>query len=222
MSVGFAVDSKGLLSCFFEECERQFRFLELDHGFRYVSGLASTKSGRQIIAPYNRQIIDPPFWAVTRYERHETVLELGYGDHGYIIEAYIYCGPYKRFAWLELLHALKKDDERAATCRAVKDEYLISDTVAGFAGVLKDNADHFAAPAPALIHKATTIRSMRIQEQIRQNHKRQITKASRLAAKAMARGDYRHVVELLHPHRDHIGRTDRQKLKHAREKLMKT
>ena len=84
--------SHELLSCFFEECERQFRFLEEEHGFTYISGLLEYKKHCKLIKPYNGKTGDlpEPFFAVTRYELDKRAIEIFYGDHNYALEVYVY------------------------------------------------------------------------------------------------------------------------------------
>ena len=94
-----------LLACFFTECESQFRFLEQKYGFTYLSGLVEYRGGRQIIQPYQNQAVEPPFQAVTRYEKDDVCLEITYGDKEQVLEPYVYFGTIYRLAAAEILMA---------------------------------------------------------------------------------------------------------------------
>ncbi len=100
--------AKNLLEHFFSGCESKLRFLEQRHGFSYISGLAEYRNNSKIIRPWREQDITETFTALTRYERADTSLEIMFGEHQFIIESFVYYGPYQRFSLTEVLTAARK------------------------------------------------------------------------------------------------------------------
>jgi len=72
-----SANAHDLLTCFFDECENRFRFLEEKHGYLCFSGMAEYKNNYKIIRPYKQNALQEgqPFFATTRYEKHNRTVE---------------------------------------------------------------------------------------------------------------------------------------------------
>ncbi len=220
MNNNLTSNSKALVACFFEECERRFRFLEQEHDFAYFSGLVEQKNGRQIITPYQNQDVEAPFWITTRYELEDVALEISYGDEAYVVEGYLHHNHVNRYEWQDILWAAKKSYSGLAAQMGITSEINLQGTLEHMADSIKDNIDKFTAPSHKILHRAQSLRSKHLEENIREIYKNNLERASIAAAKAFLDKDYRQVIALLTPYGEDINRADQKKLKLAKRKLL--
>ena len=214
--------SGDLLTCFFTECESQFRFLEQKHGYSYLSGLVEYRGGRQIITPYRNQFIDGPFRAVTRYEHDSINLEIVYGDKDYALEAYACYEHIYRLSLSDILSAVKKPDAGRTRHWLVTHEELVQDSVRSIANTVRKQWRHFLNPKPKVIERALSIRSKLMEQAIREQYKQEMDMASREAAKAFLEKDFTMVLMLLMPYERDLSPGDAKKLGLARRSLLET
>lgn len=212
---------KSLVACFLEECERQFRFLELEHGFKYFSGLASRQKGREIITPYKNQKIPNPFFLKTRYEQGNITLEITYGDLDFSLSHYLYYERISRLNWYDILAI---SGQHGAVCQNIQKNLIshqsISQKIEVLAKLVQENIKCLTTPSLKLIQKATNYREKRIEEAVRTHAGSILKQASKMAARAFSKQDYRMVIEILTPHELMLKRSDMNKLKRARKFFM--
>ena len=196
--------------------------MEQKHGYSYLSGLVEYRQGRQIITPYNRQNIQGPFLAVTRYEKDNQSLEILYGDKEFAIESYLYYDQVYRLSLGQMLAAVKKSDAGPTRHWLVTHEDLIVESIAGIARTVKKQWRHFLCPTPKIIERALTIRGKLMEQAVREQHKQDIEDASREAARAFMEKDFLKVIALLVPYERHLSASDLKKLTLARRNLLES
>lgn len=213
-------EHSNLLTCFFTECERQLRFLEQEHGFYYLSGLTRYHNGRQIIMPYQGQDYTPPFFATTRYELGDLALEVTYSDETYRLEVQVFYNRIQRLQLHEILKAAKKmvwlrdQDFIASSPRALKK------CIERIQAVLHKHGDLVLTPSDRLLEKAQAIRDTLLEQNIREQYKKDMHQASTLAARAFLQKEFPRVIELLSPYERDLGAADLKKLDQARKKIL--
>ena len=213
--------SKDLLSCFFTECETQFRFLELEHGFHYFSGLVQYKGGRAIITPYKDhkdQTIKNGFQAMTRYEKDDDAFEIVFDDMYLSLEGYAYYNRVHRFEFSEMLEAAKRSDSAILIKKkSVSHKESLRETVKQMAAPFRSHIEHFIKPNPKLIERALTMRGKRMEHQIRSHYKTIIEESCTKAAKAFLEKNYQSVIKLLMPYERDLSAADLKKLEKAKQ-----
>jgi hypothetical protein len=202
-----------LLSCFFTECERNFRFLEQAHGYSYIGGLVEQRGHHKIIKPYLNQGADASFTAVTRYERGHQVIELVFGADEYAFDGYVYYDPVQRFEFSEVLAAAKKNDVGASSAWGLMDEGALAKTIDSVSDAVRRYTNYFTNIDEQLLKRANVIRSKRMEHAIRKQFEAQMEYACALAAKAFLDKDYFKVVELLEPLERYLARSDLKTLR---------
>ncbi|MGH1399413.1 MAG: hypothetical protein ACRBCT_09385 [Alphaproteobacteria bacterium] len=213
------MSSKELLTCFFQESEKQFRFLELEHGYRYLSGMVEYRNNYKIIAPFRNRSYDEPFLATTRYEFEEHALEILYGDENYHLEMFIYTDSFTRLSLQDILLARRKDGSLGAEENWLTKPEVIVDTLAVLAAHIREHATHLLPPNEKLVDRALTIRGKMIEQGIRAHYEKALKEAGTRAAAAFMRKDYQGVIDVLAPFVDDLSAADLKKLKLARRKL---
>jgi hypothetical protein len=208
-----------LLSCFFTECERNFRFLDQAYGYSYIGGLQEQRGRHKIIKPYYNQGVEKSFTALTRYERGNQVIELVFGAEHYLLEGYVYYDPVQRFEFSEVLAAAKKNDVGASCAWGLMDEGALAKTIDRIADAVRRYTNYFTNADDKLIKRAHIIRSKRMEQAVRKQFEAQMEYACALAAKAFWERDYFKVVEFLEPLEGYLGRSDLKKLHLARKYL---
>lgn len=209
-----------LLTCFFSECERQFRFLELRHGYSYLSGLATYKNNYKIIIPYNNTTVPEPFLAVTRYERDNLAFEFLYGYEDFVIEVNLYINNITRLSLKDLMDASRVPYVFEKSLSWVTYEGYIEEALGKFAAAIRENEKKFLSPSDKLIERALTMRGKLMEQAVREQYKTALHEASVRAAQAYMRKDYALVVEILQPFERDLSKADLKKLKLAREALV--
>ncbi len=211
------ISSRELLTCFFEECEVRFNFLERKHGFSYISGLVSYKGGRQIITPYKNQDALDSFWATTRYEKDNDSFEIVFADGEFRVEGFACYNRIDRFAFTEILRAAKKPNPVISGNPWVQHREAMQETIQQMADSFKGHAACLLDPGEKLIDRAYAMRAKQIERQIRNQYKADVKSASTKAAKAFRAKDFREVIELLSLYEKDLGPSDRKKLEKARK-----
>lgn len=214
-------DSSGadLLLSFFTGVEQHFRFLEQNHDRNYISGLVEYKNNYKIIRPYQNEIIQGNFLALTRYERAEQAIEITFDKEHSILEGHIYYSPIQRFELSEILAAAKKDYTNISGNRGLTEKTTLHQTIEKMATALQNNIDRYLLPDQKLLQRALNLRNKRVEHAVRHHLKRQIERTSKEAAKAFRKKDYSEVVTLLGPLQHHLKKADLKKLKLASQHL---
>jgi len=219
MDQTISANSHDLLTCFFEECESQFRFLEEEHGYLYFSGLMEYKGNYKLIKPYNdkKQAPEQPFYAVTRYERNAQAIEVFYGDQNYVLEIFVYPDAIRRFSIRDLVSAARGGLSTKNPSNYLTEARNISDSLKWFSSAMHDNPK-ILQPSDKLIERATIMRDTLLEQGVRAHLEKLVKNASRQAAEAFVQKDYVQVVDILMPYEDYLSAADIKKLRIAREK----
>jgi hypothetical protein len=216
--------AQDLLSCFFNECERHFRFLEQRYHFGYLSGMVEYQRNIKIIKPFRSTNSIPSdvldFQAVTRYERDEVAVEIGFSKSQLAIEGHVYFDPVLRFELSEILTAAKKHDDGIGGDIGLIQEDMVEDTVSAMATALRQNIQYFVEPSEKLIDRAQVIRNKRIEQAVRQHFAVLLEDTSKEAARAFTNRDYKKVMTLLQPYEPYLGNADLKKLILSRKRLL--
>ena len=219
MKQDLRVPSRDLLTCFFKECEKQFRFLEENHGYTYLSGLTEYRQNYKIIVPYNTQKVEEPFLGLTRYEKGDHAVEILYGDDDYILEMFIYINATMRFNLYDLMLAARRDVLFEQNPSWVTQDTRIHDLVRHFAKSMRADSALFLTPSDRLVNRALTMRSKIMEQSIRAHLKKSVETATHKAAQAFVQKDFKQVIEILEPFQEHLGSADIKKLKLAKQQL---
>ncbi len=211
--------SRDLLSCFFEECEKQFRFLERQHGFLYLSGLAEYKKNYKIIVPYLNAPVKEPFLALTRYEKDDQAIEILYGADNFTIEIFLYLDAITRLSLKDLMLAMRIDTVFSKPLVWMTEVGMLRESLEVFAKALQQYNKKFLNPSEKLIDRALTMRGKLTEQAVRAHYEVAKNEASAKAAQAYVRKNYPLVVEVLTPFVKDLGPADLKKLKRAQEKL---
>lgn len=213
-----SIDTRTLLTCFFAVCEDAFRFLEREHGFEYCAGLATYAGGRQIIRPYHHENIATPFFAVTRYEKENTSIEITYGDTDYSIGIHLCPDRIHRFTMQELCRAAGK---RFKSCNTQK--ILTSAEIEHAIRVLAENLRHdqktLVNTPETVVRKTAMNRAREMEKRIREQFRKNLKDSIRRAAKAFSEENHRVVIALLMPYEQYLKGRDLKKLQIARQHL---
>lgn len=216
-----SANSHDLLTCFFEECENQFRFLEEKHGYLYLSGLAEYKNNYKIIKPYTGKADikhAPSFLATTRYEKHDHAVEISYGDKNYAIEAFIYPDAMTRLSLRDIMLALRSDFAKPKNLSYLTETTQLFEALDWFARLLKEHPK-ILNPSEKLIDRTLTMHSKLTEQGIRAHFQSLLKAATVRAAEAFLKKSYEQVIEILLPFESYLSPSDLKKLKIARSKL---
>lgn len=211
-----------LLTCFFQECEKQFRFLETDYNFQYMSGLSERRNGREIIIPFRDQNIDIPFWATTRYEKDNMAFTINYGDQAYSIECFLHIDYIHRLSLNDLLKASRKSEAQAFAAMGAAEPEAISKSVSDLRQIVATFPDIILSPSERLIERALSMRGKLLEQNIRELYQNSLKTICKTAAKAYMNKEYRRVIELLKPHQEELRPSDLKKLQRAEQRLTKS
>jgi hypothetical protein len=207
------------LKKFFSGCESKFRFLEQMHGFSYLSGLVEQKNNCKIIMPYRNQPLADTYSAVTRYEKHDTAFEISYGNHSSLIECLVYYGPILRFSLDELLIAGRRSQKAKARIMPLSTPDTQTALVE-IAETIQNNADLILEPPEKMIARAQSIRENRLETAIRKNFSERLKTLAFSAARAYREKNFRQVIALLEPYKNHLSSADLKKLQLAKKQLL--
>jgi len=215
-----SANAHDLLTCFFDECENRFRFLEEKHGYLCFSGMAEYKNNYKIIRPYKQNALQEgqPFFATTRYEKHNRTVEILYGDKNLVLEAYIYPDAQTRLSLRDIIMAARSSVTKPASLSYLSEPQNISEAVEWFSTLLQKHPK-ILEPSAKLVDRAITISSKLTEESIRAHFTDMIKEASVFAAKAFLEKNYNYVIALLTPFEGYLTISDLKKLKIARAKL---
>ena len=210
-----------LLACFFEQCERGFRFLEEQHKFSYLSGLVEYRKNYKIIKPYQNATAAlhgaGNFLAITRYELDDLALEIQFSKSRLSLEGYMYLEQVQRLEFSEILAAARKDDARIARSAGLTDTHLLGVAVSDMARCLKKHKKYFVSPKLKHLERAATIRHTRLEQAVREHFKSQLSDTCIEAARAFTSKDYKRVIDLLQPVEPYLTIADSKKLNLARK-----
>ena len=211
--------SHDLLTCFFQESEKQFRFLEQEHGYMYLSGLADYQKNYKIIKPYKNDFKNDqaPFFAITRYEKPDNAIEILYGDKQHVLEVYIYPDTVTRLNLREIIAALRTDSPIMQNISYLVEKDKIKQSLTLFSQIMQTNPK-IIAPTARLVERASIMQSKLMEQGVREHLKKLVQNASILAAEAFVDKNYKKVIELLEPLEGYISVSDKKKLNIARKK----
>lgn len=215
----FHLAAGALLRCFFSQCERKFRFLEERHGYNFFYGLVEYRKNFKLIKAVESYDISGSFQAIVRYEKDEQALEMLYGSEQFQIEGYAYYNAIDRYTFSEILKASRKQTDMFQSDWGLTDPKLIEKTVSQFAYAVEKNARVLLDSNPKVLERANTIRNALLEQTIRQYHAEMLKRISEDAARAFREKNYRRVIELLNPHKEHLKKAELKKLQRAEELL---
>lgn len=212
------------MSCFFETCEKQFRFLEQEFGFIYISGIAEYKQGRQIIRPVPSQTqhpisVDSDFSLVTRYEKDERAIEFSYVLPDGNLTCMFHSDRVNRLRLHDLLLTLKKEIDLSALEKPAKQADLIVNALQCASKAIHDNPVLLDTADNKLYDRALTMRQKMLEHRLREQLKKEMDLSVNLAAKAFLQQDFARVIVLLRPYEAFLSSGDLKKLNHARKKM---
>lgn len=219
MNQTLRANSRDLLTCFFEESEKLFRFLEDKHGFLFLSGLAKYKKNYKVIVPYHNHAIENPFLAITRYEQGEHAIEIVYGEDNYTLDVYIYPDYIQRLHLKDLLRAIRSNEEFDQQNVWLTEQDLINRGLEAYADICKQHGRKILHPTKKLIDRALTMRGKLVEQTIRRFFEESKMEACKNAARAFVQKDYSKVIDVLEPYEGYLEKSDLKKLHIAREKL---
>ncbi len=214
------VSPKDLLTCFFTECEKQFRFLEQRHHFSYLSGLVKYQGGRQIITPYKGVVSEAPFVAVTRYEKDFQAFEVSYSEDNYAVDCHFIYDHYQRLSFQEVLRAAKKSLTLSQTAYYTASVRTMQSVILDISETLKHGQKTLLPPSEKIIERALTMREMTLEQKIREQYRKSLDMISQKAAKAFTEKDFTAVIELFQPYEMDLSASDRKKLEVAKRKIL--
>lgn len=208
-----------ILSCFIEECERSFRFLETEHGFLYVSGVVDYKKGRIAIRPFPKEATHKNPWLITRYELADRSIEINFYADQSFIEPFFYIGN-DRVSWRDLLGTSKKMGDLPCDGRIVSSEDMLQKQIACLAHVLKKNHRIFTEASDKIMERALVMRSMFLEQKTREAYRENLQHISKLAARAFSQQDYHMAVRIYAPYAEYLTTADLKKLNLSRQKII--
>lgn len=220
MSHVSAFSNTSLLSVFFEECEAAFAFLQKDHRFGCISGLARHDKVRKVITPYTGQDVETPFYASVRYESKNTVLELTYGHEDFSIEGFLHFNTVYRLPLQDVLETAQKQDFSIHPKSRIHDPKTLNTTITDFARSVKNHKRYFLKYDQKFLEKAIEMRAQKIETQLRTEFEENLHLTLTHATIAFAEEDFRSVVVLLTHYKDYLPPADQKKLELARKALM--
>lgn len=204
------MDTKALLSCFFERVPKAFGFLEKDYKFHAVEGFSSFKKGRVVITPPPPDLgtITFPFYATLRYESPDHTIEILYGDFDLSLQCFISYAHRYRFSLDELEHFFSL--EHGSTSAPLDLNVLfttphhLEKALNALAQKLRDHIDHFLAPPEGFLEHALRHQQESLEQVVEHTHRNEMQQACRDAAKAFQDGKYKQAIMLYRPYKDHL------------------
>lgn len=198
-----------------------FRFLELQYGFQYISGLVHAQKGRQLIAPYQPgHAIPIPFTAVTRYEKDRQSIEVLYHEDRFTLECYLSQRGMARVTLDEFLKAAKKTGSlRQKPPLAMQPEGLTA-SIAQLSQTIQAHINDIVVTHERTFERALIIREKLLEQGIREQYDRAMQQVSAEAARAFLHKDFPKVVALFRPYERDLTPADQKKLDLARRKMV--
>lgn len=211
--------SEDLLACFFYKCEEQFRFLEKEMGFRYLSGLVEYRQGRQIIRAWHPGMQTDICHLATRYEKDDFSLEIRFNTEDFLLECAIYFDSINHIHLEELVKAAKKGTLPRALQQPALQPGVLEKIIGELGKFLYKNRGWLIEPDAKLLHRALTIRQKILEHNLREQLKRDMEGACAQAARAFMRKDFVRTISLLGPYEAFLSAADLKKLSYARSQI---
>lgn len=209
-----------LLACFFNECEKHFRFLRLNHDFEHISGLVEYKNNRQIIKPLPESLSATPLVASVRFEKDMFAYEICFDyRNSHLLPLFFYQNIH-RLHWSHLAAAAKKDETALGVYSNNNDTQILKANIEALSNAYLKHANDLLFPSEKLIDKALRIKATRLEHSIREQYKAQKDYASQQAARAFLEQNYKAVITYLRPYERDLGPADRKKLELSLKKLL--
>lgn len=217
-----AVPPEKLLAFFFKECEREFRFLEQEHGFAYFSGLSEYRKGRWIFTPWqSQQPLSPGgFEASTFYEKDRVTFEISFSGESHVISPRLCYDRVYRLGLEEVLKAARKDYLFRSYTPYASETASVEKAIHALGKTVQKNKALLTQPNPKIIERALTIREKLLEQKIREQFIRDMNEACTAAARAFMNKDYRRAIELFTPYETHLSFAHLKKLDLARRKIL--
>ncbi len=220
MSIDGVPESIRLLTCFFEDCENQFRFLQDDYEYIQFSGLVTYRHNHKIIIPFHSSTnVSHPYVACARYELKDWAFEIVFDEDQMKINQYFYHKGIHKFSKDDLLKTAKKTCAFKALDKPVANKQSISDMFMEFADFLKRYKNWVLLPDDKFIERAIVMKEKLMEQQLREKLDKDMKDISEMAARAYMQKNYKKVIELLMPYKQILTGADQKKLVQARENI---
>lgn len=208
------------LACFFGACAGSFSFLERDHGFDRVGGLAARIRDRTVITPFDPQRARGEHHdALVLYEKDNVTFEISYTrDHR--LDSYIMFNRAHRFPFYDFIASARKAFLYRRDSVVIEDRETVESEIEKLAEVARKHKDLLADCSPRLLERALMIRETVMEQKIRAQYKRELKRVSEAAAKAFMEKNYLLVIELCTPYEHHLSASCLKKLDIARSKIL--
>ncbi|MAF97948.1 MAG: hypothetical protein CMH26_04860 [Micavibrio sp.] len=200
---------------FFAACARDFRFLEENHDYRFISGVVEYRNNYKLIKPYNRGHYRDGWRVVSLYESASDSIEIVFDSAGFFIEGFVYYNPVDRYEFNHVLGAAKKSCEDLEERMGLYESQMIEDKVSAIARGIKQYKKYFIAPEAKFKARVEVVKTQRIEQSVRQYFEYQMKDTCERAALAFLEKDYDQVISLLSPLESYLGMADLKKLKLA-------
>lgn len=213
-----------LLSSFFELCKEHFQFLQNDNDFSHIEGMVNYVQGRKFITTYTGEQDLPEdlraIWAVSRFEKDDLAIEIGYGDADFRLSAHIYYGPAFRTELYDFLdiNGVAVD---LSPHQWIKSQDLLKTCIKDTAEIIQYNKRFVLKTNNKIIEKIQMKRSQEIRETIRAQHQDVLKSLTLMSTKALQNKDYKRVIELLRPYKKYLSDTDLNKLEQAQALILR-
>ncbi|MEZ5918458.1 MAG: hypothetical protein R3D66_00530 [Alphaproteobacteria bacterium] len=210
---------ESLLTCFFSEGETRFRFLEDACDYTTIGGMVRYKNNLRVIVPYKPEYCSLPFLALMRYEGEAGAFEILYGDRDYTLEIFFCPSPVNRVYLGEWVSAAGGEVLQSDSIAWLHEQVALEEALRSRAVFLRKSIDCFINPQPDTLDRALAIQAKRVEQAVRAQYKQDMAQASKMAARAYFRKDYKDVVRLLRPYEKYLSPVDIRKFMIARSKL---
>lgn len=208
------MDTKELLASFFEHTPQALAFLEKEHDFQPVHGLARYDKGRVVISPppANLDAVHFPFFATFRYENADHLIELVYGDVDLSLDCFITYNHTYRFSLSDLERFFSLTRHEGKNGLALSGLFTapahIEKAINGTAQTLHSNIRRFLKPPEGFLDHALRYQKEILNQNIYQTYQHEMHQACREAALAFQDGNYKRTIMLYRPYRDHLSPED--------------
>jgi hypothetical protein len=204
------MNTRRLLSCFFQGCKKHFDFLKNEYGFISLAGVSAYEKGRCIISDFCAQTdTEYPFNVTVRYESDDIFFEILYGDYNYALEFYITYRRRHRFELHDLVQVLNiTQDNAPITFHSPSDHHGAPQThhINSFLQTAHDILNAYADellhdPDDDFLERAQIFKDKKLQERVRLQYEREKEAACLRAAEAFKEQDYKRAIMLYRPYK---------------------
>lgn len=207
------MDTKELLTGFFEQTPASFGFLQEHHNFDVVSGMARYERGRMIITPAPKDLgsVKFPFYATFRYETARRMIEINYGDIDFSLDCHITYDQKYRFSYEDLTHFFSLKDNGSPAAKASQlftNETDIRQAIRKTGLTIEKNLERLLNPPTKFLEQALQYQREVLNRNIYQTYKQDMQAACSEASQSFREGNYKRTIMLYRPYRDHLSPED--------------